>query len=168
MIFTIVFLFFILKYVCYFFFLVECFERLLLIRELIVSCVMYGTCQIHHARITYEVVSQDIRRESANSICIQTYRGYVYSLRHLHISMIRLYVDIRACTVKHICTCTARVKSVRINWQTLNSLYVYELCTYTTSDEMLFQVGKNASDQKHRVFEMPYFITSYLLFKYNE
>lgn len=91
-----------------------------------------------------------------------------YSLRHLHISTFRLYIDIRACTVKHICTCTARVKSVRINWQTLNSLYVYEPCTHTTSDEMLFQVGKNASDQKHYVFEMPYFIASHLLFKYNE
>jgi len=44
----------------------------------------------------------------------------------------------------------ARVKSVRINWQTLNSLCVFEPCTRNASGEMLFEAGENASDKKKK------------------
>jgi hypothetical protein len=76
------------------------------IPEFVVSRVTYATCQAHRARITYEVVSQDIRRDSANRHThararahaearpaaalarISTYRRYLYA----------------AYAVKHICT----------------------------------------------------------------
>lgn len=55
--------------------------------------------------------------------------------------------SISAHTWLNIFVRAARVKSVRINWQTLNSLCVFELGTHTTGDETLFQVSENASDK---------------------
>lgn len=103
-----------------------CSKGVLLIRELIASCVTYGTCQMHRARVTYEVVSHRIFvGTSANSIHTQRC-GCVYSRRCLHISTRLVHAPIYPARVRlNTLIRAARAKSVRINWQTLNSLCVY-------------------------------------------
>lgn len=65
----------------------------------------------------------------------------------VRVSSIRRYIPARARVRLNMFIRAARVKSVRINWQTLNSLRVCESpCAHATSDETLLQVGKNASD----------------------